>query len=98
MPGEPHAFGSQPVDVGRAQPLLPITPQLAPSEVIRQDEDNVGRRGSLCSERPTTRDTHHHRDPQPSQRPPTHRVAPPSFGTVPDFWSFKSFGAITAWQ
>ncbi len=98
MPGEPHALGRQPVDVGGAQPLLPVTPQLSPAEIIGQDEHDVGPLRTFRAPRRCKPNAHQRQDPGPATQPPNHRVAPPSFGTVPDFWSFNSLGAITAWQ
>jgi len=50
MTREPHALGSQSVKVGSGNLLLSVAAQLAPAEVIREDEHHVeGRRpGGRC--------------------------------------------------
>ena len=40
--GEPGAFGREAIDVGRLQHLLPVTAEVANTQVVRQDENDVG--------------------------------------------------------
>ena len=40
--GEPHPFGGHAVEVGRADARMPVAAQVAPAEIIRQDDDDVG--------------------------------------------------------
>ena len=44
---EAQAAAGQRVDVGGFDELLPIAAEVAPAQVVRQDEDDVGRRGGF---------------------------------------------------
>src|SRR6185369_154072 len=43
--GESHGAGREPVEVGRLVEAAAVTPKVAPAQIIRQDENNVGPMG-----------------------------------------------------